>query len=228
MANYKNGKIYKIESDVSNKIYIGSTTQPTVAHRLASHVRNNKSHKKRIKHGGCSSYSILDEGSYTCTLIEMVPCECKDELSAREAYFIKQYRNDDAYECVNIITPLRSPIEYAREHKKERKIYYDENKERLLSHKREYYRDNNEAIRAKNKKYADANRERLNEYGRQYWAKNKETNREKQRLYRIANAEKIKLREARKITCECGQIVNAKGLKRHIETKKHIQLTQIS
>jgi hypothetical protein len=44
---YKNGKIYMIKCNITNNIYIGSTTQ-TLINRLNGHKQNN-----------CSSYLIL-------------------------------------------------------------------------------------------------------------------------------------------------------------------------
>eukprot|EP01050_Picozoa_sp_SAG11_P027380 SAG11_NODE_6909_length_1227_cov_20.484043_1_plen_39_part_01 len=38
MVNYKNGKIYKIQCFVTNKIYIGSTSQLYLSQRLKDHV----------------------------------------------------------------------------------------------------------------------------------------------------------------------------------------------
>ena len=38
MVNYQLGKIYKIVDLDSNKCYVGSTCEPTLARRLANHV----------------------------------------------------------------------------------------------------------------------------------------------------------------------------------------------
>ena len=35
MPDYNKGKIYKIVDNTNNNIYIGSTCEPTLAHRLA-------------------------------------------------------------------------------------------------------------------------------------------------------------------------------------------------
>ena len=40
MVNYKNGKIYKIQCFVTNKIYIGSTSQFYLSQRLKDHVED--------------------------------------------------------------------------------------------------------------------------------------------------------------------------------------------
>ena len=101
MVNYKNGKIYKLKCNITNKVYIGSTAERLLCQRLRYHVKSynryilnmNKSHYT-------TSYDILENGNYTITLLEKCPCESKDELHARERYHIE--RN----ECVNKMIPL--------------------------------------------------------------------------------------------------------------------------
>ena len=38
MVNYQLGKIYKIVCNITDECYVGSTCQPTLAHRLTKHV----------------------------------------------------------------------------------------------------------------------------------------------------------------------------------------------
>eukprot|EP01046_Picozoa_sp_COSAG06_P016157 COSAG06_NODE_1061_length_10874_cov_7.752390_3_plen_158_part_00 len=109
MVNYKNGKIYKLKCNITNKVYIGSTAERLLCQRLRYHVKSynryilnmNKSHYT-------TSYDILENGNYTITLLEKCPCESKDELHARERYHIE--RN----ECVNKMIPLRTKHEWKR------------------------------------------------------------------------------------------------------------------
>ena len=65
--DYQKTKIYKIISDVGDKIYIGSTTKDTLAKRMAEH----RSCYKRWKAGLCGktmSYELFDEyGIENCT-----------------------------------------------------------------------------------------------------------------------------------------------------------------
>lgn len=42
MVNYQLGKIYKIVDNVTGKIYIGSTCEPTLARRLVKHRSDYK------------------------------------------------------------------------------------------------------------------------------------------------------------------------------------------
>jgi hypothetical protein len=106
MVNYQNGKIYKIESHQGDKIYIGSTTKQYLSQRLVAHRKDytywlsgNKNAKKT------TSFNIFDEyGLDNCfiTLIESFPCDSRDELTAREAHYIK------SMQCVNKVVPMRT------------------------------------------------------------------------------------------------------------------------
>jgi hypothetical protein len=86
MPNYSKGKIYKIVSDVSDKIYIGSTTQ-SLCKRLNDHVVGSKSTSK------CASSVIIDEGFYHIVLIENFPCADRTQLEFREGQIAKTYPN---------------------------------------------------------------------------------------------------------------------------------------
>ena len=96
MPDYQLGKIYKIDCNVTGKVYIGSTCEPILARRLASHV----GHYKRYLNGKyhyVSSFDILQKEDYDIVLIESYPCDTKDELHARERYWTNNI------DCVNKI-----------------------------------------------------------------------------------------------------------------------------
>jgi len=86
MPNYQNGKIYKIESPQTDQIYIGSTTQ-----KLCDRMTNHRSDFKCRK-GNCTSFKILEYGDAKIYLIELFPCNSKEELEAREGYWQKEMR----------------------------------------------------------------------------------------------------------------------------------------
>ena len=92
--NYQLGKIYKIVDNTTDKCYIGSTTEPTLARRLAGHVADYKRWLKG-KYKFVTSFDIIKNGDYDIILIENFPCGCKDQLHARERHFTKQI------DCVN-------------------------------------------------------------------------------------------------------------------------------
>ena len=77
-----------------------------------------------------SVFEMFDkQGVENCkiVLLELVNCESKDELLAREAFYIK------SLVCVNKFIPLRT-----------RKEYLVDNKEKILEEQKEYYNDNKE------------------------------------------------------------------------------------
>jgi hypothetical protein len=89
MNRYLQSKIYKIYSDLPelNGIqYIGSTIEPTLARRMASH-------RGKTKRGNTSLlYSTMrthDVENFKIELIEMYPCLNKDELHERANFWIK-------------------------------------------------------------------------------------------------------------------------------------------
>lgn len=100
MVSYNNGKIYKIEpisNGVEGDVYIGSTTKEYLSQRLASHKHDYKRWKNG-KAGKTFSYEIFDKyGFENChiVLLELVNVNSKDELLAREGFFMK------SMPCVN-------------------------------------------------------------------------------------------------------------------------------
>lgn len=128
MPNYENSKIYKIVSNGDSKCYIGSTTLKTLAKRLAVHKCQ---FKKGIK---ITSGRIIATGDYNIVLIEKYPCNSKDELHARERYWI------DHIECVNKGKPLTEEErtdyykKYCRFNYSNNEAYRDKIRTRNLSH----------------------------------------------------------------------------------------------
>jgi len=82
MTNYKYGKIYCIRSHQTEKIYIGSTTQP-LADRFSDHNCKFKKGKEN------SSKEILQFPDSYIELIELVPCSSREELNKKEGEHIR-------------------------------------------------------------------------------------------------------------------------------------------
>jgi len=161
-VKYQNGKIYKIECNITNEIYIGSTCQPTLARRLTGHVDRYKQVKKGAHCSRLSSYNIIERGDYNIYLIENFPCDNKDELTKREGELIKQMKNDET--VVNITIPGRTKAEYRIDNKDkinaDKKKYRENNKDKT----KEYSKNNKEKINATAKKYSEANQEKNKAY----------------------------------------------------------------
>ena len=92
MVNYQNGKIYKIVSQNTDKIYIGSTCVKTLGIRFSHHKTHYDRYNRNLS--SCiSSFEILNFPDACIELIETFPCTSKIELLTRETYFIDLYKN---------------------------------------------------------------------------------------------------------------------------------------
>ena len=145
MVNYNNGKIYKIEDLGGEMCYIGSTTKDYLSKRMVAH-RSNYKHFKTTGAKNVTVFQIFDKyGIDNCriVLIELCPCDTKDELLKREAYYMK------LFPCVNTHIPIKSQNtkkeyeqDYHTEHKEERnqksRQYNSDHKEQIRTYKLEY------------------------------------------------------------------------------------------
>ena len=158
-GDYANGRIYKIEpvcEHDENEVYYGSTCQ-ILCKRMDGH-RSDYRLWTSGKHNKTSSHELFEKyGVENCKiyLVELYPCETKEELFAREGYYIKNNK------CVNKHVPGRT-----------RKEHYEDTKEILLEqrkpYQKEYYKDNKEILSVKVKKYRDANKDSAQAYSKEY------------------------------------------------------------
>ena len=106
VVDYSHAKVYKIYSpsrpDIG--IYIGSTVQALSA-RMATH-RGLYRHWKSGNTNFTSSFPILEVGDALIVLLEDVPCQRKEQLLARERFWI------ETTECVNRVIPQRTLAEW--------------------------------------------------------------------------------------------------------------------
>ena len=102
MVNYQNSKIYKIVSSQTDKVYIGSTTKTYLSQRMAEHRANYKKYSNE-KFYYLTSFEIVKYDDAEIILIEAFSCETKDELHARERYWIEY-----TIKCVNKYLPTRT------------------------------------------------------------------------------------------------------------------------
>lgn len=150
MPNYKEGKIYRIITKHSDKVYVGSTTQE-IDDRFASH----SSSYKLWKNGGThyvTVYSLFELGpdDVSIELLEDVCCGTREELLARERYYIENSNS------INKIIPGRTQKEYKqanKEHIKEKSVeYYNQNRDSIIEKAGNYRSQHREKIREKNNK----------------------------------------------------------------------------
>lgn len=227
MVNYKNGKIYKLVNSICNEgnCYYGSTCNE-LRIRKQQHKCKYKLWKKR-KMCFITSFKLFEEDyeNVKIVLVEEFKCENKQQLLARERFYIENYK------CLNRNVPGRTRKEHYNDNKRQivckHKEYYKKHKEKIAEKARKHYENNKEAIKEKKKDYYKKNKEKLAKYKKEYNLKNKETlaKRSKEKYERnkevILQKKKEKYQQNKnkineKIKCSiCGSIVMKRGLKRH-------------
>ena len=125
--DYKNGKIYQILNNINDEVYVGSTIQ--------SLSKIMYDHRMHSKYQHCNFYKLMKEigpDSFYIELIESYPCNNKEELNAREGYFIRERGT------LNKAIIGRTP-----------KQWVEDNKEHVKQYKHNYYKQNMEHINKK-------------------------------------------------------------------------------
>jgi hypothetical protein len=146
MVNYQLGKVYKITSPQTDKVYIGSTAQVYLSSRMTGHVKDFKLFEKGKKNF-ISSFEIIKFGDAVITLIEDYKCETKEQLFRKEREWIEKSN------CVNKAIPTRTIEEWRSDNKEMLSAYhkqrYTDNKEIMLARSNQYRKDNKELISVK-------------------------------------------------------------------------------
>lgn len=156
MPNYQTSKIYKIWSPSHpDDIYIGSTIQ-SLSKRMVGHRTKYKQYKNG-KNNYITSFKILEYGDAKIELIEDFKCQRREELTAREGYYIR------TLDCINKNVAGRTM-----------KGWYEDNKTTVLERHKQYREDNKEKIAQYQKQYKEDNKEKLAQKDKQYQQKNKE------------------------------------------------------
>ncbi len=216
MPDFSKGKIYKLVSNLTTDIYIGSCLVD-LSKRLSGH--KNASNP-------CVSKKMFENNAIvTIVLIELYPCENKNLLKARELHYITTMI------CINKNKPFICDIQIvdgdAREwqkqysididnvaHKKEYKRQYDINN---VEHIRQYALDNKERIKENKHNWYQTNSINLNEINKQYRIDNAIHIKEQKKQYAIENAVHIKARK---------KIYNTNNAERIKEYNKQYKLKQ--
>ena len=140
LVNIQIGKIYRIRSPHTEKIYIGSTVKHYLCSRLAEH---NADYKLFVlnKKNYTTSFDIIKLGDAYIELIELYPFDTKDKLNKREGELIREHKIN----CVNMLIPGRTRKEYYHENADYRNLVQASNKRYRLKNKdkiKQYYIDN--------------------------------------------------------------------------------------
>ena len=147
MPDYQNSKIYKLVSNKTSDIYIGSCLM-----RLSTRLCNHKN----IANTTVSKKLFINEAIITIVLIENFPCNNKNELKARELYYITTNN------CINVNKPFVCEIPFSNIkawNKEYQKEYYAINAEHLKSKAKEYQQANPDKHNSNQKKYDDSHKE---------------------------------------------------------------------
>ena len=125
MVNYQLSKIYKIVADETQNVYIGATNKKLLCQRMSHHRSALKNAMPGHLHD--SANEILKYASAQIVLIELFPCNSKDELIARKRFHIVNTPN-----CVNVnfrVTPEEKAVQVCEAGKRYHAKHRDELKE---------------------------------------------------------------------------------------------------
>ena len=191
MPDYQQGKIYRLVSNKTEDVYYGATTR-ALTHRL-NHHKNNPI---------CSSKKLFENDAIvTIVLVEASPCNNKNELKARELFYITNNP------CININKPFISD---------KQQIGGDR-----VEWSKEYREANKQAIAGYQKAYNEVNKEKIAEHKKEYREANKQAISEQKKEYREANKQAIKEQANQKITCACGSTIRTDSSAKHNKSTKH-------
>ena len=157
MPDYSKSKIYKLVNSTSDDCYYGST-----CNELYKRKGDHKGAFNRWKNGKNSfitSFQLFEENedNVDIILVEEFPCKNKQQLHARERWWIENNQ------CLNKFIPGRSGSEY-----------YLDNKDKILEHRQQYYLDNKDKILERKQKYYLDNKEKISKLKQQYYLDNKD------------------------------------------------------
>ena len=137
MTSLMTGRIYKIVSPNTHKIYVGSTFD-TLSQRFRHHTYEWRN-KKRC----CTVKEVLDAGDFKIELLEEIEVENKSELRMKEQEWAEKLSNiivnkNKAFSTLEQTKQLRN------ENNKERYKTDPEFRERQISYMRKYHSSHKE------------------------------------------------------------------------------------
>ena len=118
MSKYIQGKIYKLTSSQTDKVYIGSTIK-SLNDRFSNHKYNYKRWLKS-QMDKITSYDLLQYEDVKIELIKEFPCDTKKELEKEEGKLILENN------CVNKHVAGRTKKESNKIYRHKNKEYYKE------------------------------------------------------------------------------------------------------
>ena len=138
----KTGTIYKIQCQITGKIFIGRTAIG-IEKALLSNSKNYDQYKRGHYKTDDRIFEVVSSKDYNVTILEIVPHLANDtdfslKLRKLQRYYVEQYGN-----VVNKIVPSRTFKEYCvanREHRIQLcKKYREDHREAVLNYQKERY-----------------------------------------------------------------------------------------
>lgn len=171
MPDYSRGKIYAIRAPGTDEVYIGSTTKQYLSCRLGQHRQEFKKWKEG-KNKYITSFKLLErEGAYI-ELIELFPCDTKEQLNRREGEIMRATTN-----CVNKAIAGRTQQEWYSDNfekiSQQKKDYNQAHIQEKQLNAKNHYESNKQQYIQKAAEWRDKNRQRMNELARMRYAKKK-------------------------------------------------------
>lgn len=201
--DYSKGKIYEMRCNITGDRYVGSTCKDYLSQRRVKHEADFKMWKVG-KMNFITSFYIIERGNYDMVLLENFPCQSKDQLHARERYYI------ETLECVNKNIPTRTKEEWNKDNaekiKNQTTKYRQEHCGELKEYFKQHYNENKETIKLRVKQHQEEHKEERKEYMKQYSQEHKE---------------EISKRMSEKVKCECGVEVSRRNISTHKKSKAH-------
>ena len=200
---YENGKIYKIVSPHTDKIYIGSTCKERLCQRLAKHKQCYKDWLNNNKRY-LSIFELFILGDVEIILLESINCKTKDELLKKEREWIEKFKDF----IVNKIIPIITKNEDTERNKK----YYIEHKKEIKKFNKIYYENNKQELKQKNKIYRENHKEEL---------------KQKKYIYRENHKEQLNKKDSQRkkelYDCKCGIQLQKGSISNHNKSKFHLE-----
>lgn len=154
MRDYQQGKIYKVVNLAVNdpvECYVGSTCM-----KLSRRFQAHKDHWKICEGGSLLYQAMTTYGieNFRIILIEEYPCENNDQLRAREEHHRIQ---------IGAKYNQKRAIVTDEQVKEDKKRNYENNNdtEKEIQRKRDYWRHNKEAITLKHNEWLEKNKDRV-------------------------------------------------------------------
>ena len=210
MPDYSLCKVYKIISNQTDDVYIGSTCQE-LSQRLAAHRRDYKQYLNG-KNRCCTSFEIVKYPDAKIILVQAYP-NCKNNT---ERCMFEQ-GHIDIVDCVNKHRAYTSP----EQKKLNDKEWRENNKEQILENAKKYNDAHKEEIAIYYKEHYENNKEKILEYHKEYYDTHKEESAIRYKKRYEENKEKILEYAREKVICVCGAELTRGSLSKHKTSKIH-------